>query len=74
MKYKTFNGGTIVKETFLEAAEILFSTNNDKSEIVSLTKDILLPRSSTMRKVELMVEKITGRFKIYHLVLVSHCN
>jgi hypothetical protein len=65
MKHKKpFDDGIMVKEAFIEAAESLFSTHKNKSEIISTIKNIPLSRPSVTSKVELIAENVTEQLKM----------
>jgi Domain of unknown function (DUF4371)/Spin-doc zinc-finger/hAT family C-terminal dimerisation region len=56
---KPFEDGEIIKEAFLEAADSLFDSFKNKSEIMASIKDMPLSRNTVTRRMEAMSEDVT---------------
>lgn len=60
---KSFKDGEVVKEAFIEAADVLFGNFKNKTEIVSTIKDMQLSRNSVTRRCEGMAEDVETQLK-----------
>ncbi|KAK0138833.1 General transcription factor II-I repeat domain-containing protein 2 [Merluccius polli] len=60
---KPFMDGEIVKEAFLEAADVLFADFKNRKEIVSAIQDMQLSRNSVTRRCEGMAEDVEQQLR-----------
>ncbi|GLV34043.1 hypothetical protein CBL_05063 [Carabus blaptoides fortunei] len=62
-KKKPFADGNLIKESFLTAADSLFSDFKNKKDIIDQIKDLQLSRSTVTRRIEKLSEDIICQWK-----------
>lgn len=60
---KSFKDGEVVKEAFIEAADVLFGNFKNKTEIISTIKDMQLSWNTVTRRCEGMAEDVETQLK-----------
>lgn len=60
---KPFEDGVMVKEAFVEAAEVLFDDFKNKTEILSAIKEVQLSRPTVTRRVEIISRDLETKLK-----------